>query len=196
MVNNLELIKTLLDFTSDDDFYFVQIIQRKKDNPETRWTNNSARIVKAYYIRSVEQLDKQFSEMKLLADTYNARVGINLNKRSFERTALHMLKKVTDQILNKDFASVRRAYNSVCGEYSIGDRIWLIDVDNIDGVPVEDTPLIEFITCQQPEGDKVLGKIPTKNGYHLITKPFNTILWRMSYEHQIHKNNPTILYIP
>lgn len=33
-VNNFEQIESLLDFTSSNDFYFVQIIQRKKENPE------------------------------------------------------------------------------------------------------------------------------------------------------------------
>ena len=33
-VNNLELIKPLLKFEDEWDFYFLQIIQRKKDNTD------------------------------------------------------------------------------------------------------------------------------------------------------------------
>ena len=192
MVNNLELIKSLLDFKSDDDFYFVQIILRKKDNPETRGSNNSARIIKAYYIKSIEQLDKQFEEMVLLATNYNARVGINLNKRSFERMAFHTLKKVTDQILNKDFKSVRKAYNSVCGAFGTGDKLWIVDIDDPQ---FDATEVIEFMDNQQPIGQKVVAKIPTKNGYHLIVKPFNATQFT-KFGLDLHKNNPTILYIP
>ena len=34
MINNFNLIKPLLDFNSEDDFYFLQILQRKKDHPK------------------------------------------------------------------------------------------------------------------------------------------------------------------
>lgn len=193
MINNLELIKSLLDFKSDDDFYFVQVIQRKKDNPGTRGSNNSARIIKAYYIKSIEQLDKQFEEMVMLANHYNARVGINLNKRSFERLAFHTLKKITDQILNKDYKSVRKAYNSVCGEYGTGDKFWIIDIDDKE---YDSNPLIEFINIQRPIGEKVVCNIPTKSGYHIITKPFDLTNYGMLFTHDLHKNNPTNLYIP
>jgi hypothetical protein len=60
MVNNLELIKPLLKFESDDDYYFLQILQRKKDNADLdkrlMGNNNSARLIKGYYIKSVEHL--------------------------------------------------------------------------------------------------------------------------------------------
>ena len=191
MVDNFEQIKKLLEFTSEDDFYFAQIIQRKKDNPDTSGTNNSARLIKAYYIKSIEQLDRQREEMLLLADHYNARVHINLNKRSFEKTAFHTLKKITDQILNKDFKSVRRAFSSVCGEYSTGDKKWIIDIDDINVNALE---IKEYLYKQQPFGDKYIATIPTRHGYHLIVKPFNLSTWSMIYTHDVHKNNPTLLY--
>jgi hypothetical protein len=191
IIDNFEQISTLLEFSSEDDFYFAQIIQRKKDNPETTGTNNSARLIKPYYIKSLEHLNKVKEEMILLSEHYNARVCINLNKRSFERTAFHTLKKITDQILNKDYKSVRRAYNSACGEYSNGDKRWIIDIDDINVNALE---IKEYIYNQQPIGDKYIATIPTKHGYHLIVKPFNLSHWSMIYTHDIHKNNPTILY--
>ena len=51
MIDNFDLIKTMLKFESEDDFYFAQIIQRKKDNPNgVNGSNNSSRLIKAYYI--------------------------------------------------------------------------------------------------------------------------------------------------
>lgn len=201
MIDNFEQIKTLLDFPDEDTFYFAQIIMRKKDNPSTTGSNNSARLIKAYYIKSIEHLDKVKDEMILLANHYNARVCINLNKRSFERTAFHTLKKITDQILNKDYKSVRRAYNSACGEYSTGDKRWIIDIDTKDTSYL--IPLIEELSKLRPEGSKVLCTVPTKHGYHIITSPFdisgfNYIFgsWHTIPKPDLHKNNPTILYIP
>jgi len=44
---------------------------------------------------------------------------------------------------------------------------------------------------------KIYTQIPTKNGYHIITKPFNLKQFKDKYpDIDVHKNNPTILYIP
>lgn len=209
MIDNFRLIEPLLEFKSEDDFYFGQIIQRKKDNPSTSGTNNSARLIKAYYIKSIEQLEKQKEEMILLAEHYNARVCLNLNKRSFERTAFHTLKKMSDQIMNKDFKSVRRAYNSACGEYSNGDKRWLIDIDNtkeisplmLATIDYECEPIsnVKFDEVGLPVDldSKLLAIIPTKSGVHLITKPFNMEKFKKKYpDINVHKNNPVNLYIP
>jgi hypothetical protein len=196
MIDNFEQIKTLLDFPSEDTFYFAQILLRKKDNPETSGNNNSARLIKAYYIKSIEHLDKVKDEMILLANKYNARVCINLNKRSFERAAFHTLKKITDQILNKDYKSVRRAYNSACGEYSTGDKRWIVDIDDKKNTRFY---VAEYIRDLEPNPgeSKVITYVETKSGWHIITKPFNISKFKEVYpEIDVHKNNPTILYIP
>jgi hypothetical protein len=110
MVDNFELIKSLLNFQSEDEFYFVQILQRKKDNPNgVNGSNNSSRLIKAYYINSVEQLDLQKDEMIFFANHFNCRIGINLNKRSYYKTAFNTLKTTAELIQNKNFKGVKRA---------------------------------------------------------------------------------------
>lgn len=48
-----------------------------------------------------------------------------------------------------------------------------------------------------PEGEKVLMELPTKNGIHLITKPFDKREFNKKYPLvDIHKDNPINLYIP
>jgi len=49
MVNNFKQIKELLEFESEDDFYHLQILKRKKEYPELG--SNSATI-KTYYLKS------------------------------------------------------------------------------------------------------------------------------------------------
>src|SRR6185369_11091715 len=118
-IDNFEQIKKLLSFESEDDFYFCQIIQRKKDHPEgLPGKNNNSRAIKTYCIKSIESLDFYKDEMIQLAAFHNARVGINLNKRSFEKIAFQTLRKITDQILNKDYYHTKKAFDSCCGTYS------------------------------------------------------------------------------
>jgi len=56
--------------------------------------------------------------------------------------------------------------------------------------------MIEELKFIEPLGNKILAIIETKNGYHLITKPFNSQTFGEKYpEIEIHRNNPTILYV-
>lgn len=205
MVNNFEQIKGLLSFPSDDIFYFCQILKRKKEHPEL---GSNSYVVKTYYIKKLEELDFYKDEMICLAEHHNARVYISLNQRSFERTAFQSLKKTADQIMNKDFKSVRKGYSSVCGMYAAGDTTWIVDID-FDPIP-ENASLVDKmkplqiinnlkmnIHNLQPVGEKLIATIPTKNGVHLITKPFRLDTFKEKYpDIDVHKNNPTLLFCP
>lgn len=197
MIDNFDLIKSMLTFESDDDFYFVQILQRKKDNPDgVRGSNNSSRLVKGYYINSIEHLDTLKDEMIFFANYFNARIGLNLNKRSYYKTAFNTMRTIAEQMHNKSFKKVKRAWNTSCGVHNGGDRIWLLDIDvkDLDYIDKMET----FIHTVQPnDSNKILGLIPSKSGYHLITKGFDLRDFTKKYpEIEIHKNNPTNLYIP
>lgn len=212
MINNFEQIKKLLSFNSDDEFYFVQILQRKKDNPgNVNGSNNSSRLIKAYYIDSIEKLNKQQDEMIQLANLFNARVGINLNKRSYYKTAFNTLQTFANQMHNKEFKYLHRTYNTACGVHNgVDDKIWLLDVDDLDPSSIIfdmfDDPearrysaLVHFINNAQPvvNKNKVICTIPSKSGYHLITTGFDTREFNKEFPDVcIHKNNPTNLYIP
>lgn len=194
MIDNFDRIKDMLEFRSDDDFYHCQIIKRKKEHPEL---GSNSYIVKTYYIKKIEELDYYRDEMILLATHHNARVQINLNRRSFEKMAFHTQKKIADQLMNRDYRSVRKAYNSCCGKYSNEtNKKWIIDVDEkLDLSSLN--KISKYINDQQPIGLKVEDYIPTKNGWHIITEPFNLQEFKKLYpDIDIHKDNPTILYIP
>lgn len=196
-IDNKSLIIPLLEFPHKEIFYFCQVLQRGKDNPHLKVSNS--RVIKTYYITSVEKLEENYEEMKKLAEVFNARVYINLNPRNFEKAAFKVLQKIADQMMNKDFYNVRKAYDSICGEYhSEIDKRWLLDIDSFDLMLVDNIQgLIEEIQrkVEKQKNNKVLARIPTKNGYHLITNPFNIEEFK-KYANifELHKNNPTVLY--
>lgn len=202
MVNNLLLVKPLLIFPNKNSFYFVQILQRKKDHKGERLggSNNNSRLIKAYYIKSVEHLELHWEEMVKLAEVFNARVSINLNPRSFEKAAFHTLQKIADQMSNGDFYSVRKAYDTVLGNYhSEMDKRWIIDVDK-DDIPAMEEIQKDIADLHEKIGNRdynVLSVIPSKSGYHIITNPFNLAHFNHKWPTiEVHKNNPTNLYIP
>jgi hypothetical protein len=196
MINNIDIISPLLQFNSGDDFYHLQILKRKKEHPTL---GSNSYVVKTYYVSSLEYLNHRYPEIKALCEFHNARAYINLNVRSYERLAFQMLKKVTDQIMNKDFKSVRKAYESVAGEFGTGkDKRWIIDIDFADHVTYDYVKTLKaYIESEFTAGGGILAEVPTKNGFHLITKPFRLDSFMMRYlDIDVHKNNPTILYIP
>jgi hypothetical protein len=196
MINNIDIISPLLQFNSGDDFYHLQILKRKKEHPTL---GSNSYVVKTYYVSSLEYLSHRYPEIKALCEFHNARAYINLNVRSYERLAFQMLKKVIDQIMNKDFKSVRKAYESVAGEFGTGkDKRWIIDIDFADHVTEDYVKTLKAcIESEFPESGGILAEVPTKNGFHLITKPFRLDSFMARYlDIDVHKNNPTILYIP
>jgi len=196
MVNNFDLIRNLLTFASDDEFYFTQILQRKKDNPgNAGGSNNSSRLIKAYYIDSLEKFDNLKDEMIFFAEHFNARVGINLNKRSYYKTAFNVMKKMAEQMHNKQFKNVRKAYNTCCGIHNGGDKYWILDVDTKDRDYID--KIKSYVNLQNPEGINVIAEIPSKSGVHVITRGFDMQGFKdYFFDLEVHKNNPTNLFCP
>lgn len=197
MINNRGLIEPLLEFPHEDIFYFVQVLQRKKDHPEL---GNNSRLIKAYFINSKEKLEKQWDEMVKLSEVFNARLMINLNPRNYKKAGYHLLQKIANSMANNDFYNLHKAYTSVCGEYhSEIDKRWLVDIDDTDIPNME--YIAEYIgTLQGAITNKsynILAKIPSKSGWSLITNPFNLELFNKRFSKiEVHKNNPVNLYIP
>lgn len=203
MTDNKSLIEPLLTFPNEDNFYYLQILQRKKDHKGQALggSTNNSRLIKSYYITSVEKLNIHWEEIVTLCNVFEARASINLNPRSFEKAAFKLIQKVANQMMNKDFYNVRRAYDSICGEYHAEiDKRLIIDIYHYDDIH-NMNEIMEYITKkheeQQKREYKVLATIPSKSGFHIITNPFNIEHWSEKFPRiEIHKNNPTNLYIP
>lgn len=211
MVNNFNIIKPLLKWDNADQFYFLQVLQRKKDaapGMKVNGTNNNSRLIKAYYVKSLDYLEFIEPEIIQLCKIFNARAGINLNKRSFEKTALQNLKLVTDNLINKNFDKVYKTYSSAAGKFSHDkNKKGIIDVDKEEIIWTEQ--IINAAYECDPIGSKLICKIPSKSGVHLITKPFNRSQFQNKLELQLKEyqmtevfkldfqtNNPTNLFCP
>lgn len=203
MVDNFEQIRDMLEFRSQDDFYFLQILQRKKDHKKGKVNgcNNNSRLIKAYYVHSLEHFDFIKPEVIELCKLFNARAGFNLNRRGYRKMALQNLKRMTDQLLNEDYNKAHATYNTVCGAFNHDtDKKWIIDLDgdeenNVDFVR---QIIIHTSACLPDIGtSKIICSIQSKNGAHLIVKPFNLKDFNKEFPGvEIHKNTPTNLFIP
>ncbi len=193
MTDNYELIAPLLRFESEDDFYYIQILQRHKEHEGLTKNSNA---VKEYYVGSLEYLESRYAQMKDIATVTNGRVTIRLNRRSWKQCAFRSLEKIAGQCAAQDFISVRKYYSRVCGVYNNETvKRWVVDLDGEQVHLSQD--IIEFIDTLRPEGKKLIAKIPSKSGRHLITSPFDIQEFNKYYSGiEIHKDNPTNLFIP
>jgi hypothetical protein len=195
MTDNFDLIRGMLNFTSDDDFYFVQILKRRKDNPGL---NTDVAVIKEYIVDSLAYFDKKREDMIEQATKNNARVTIRLNKRSYKKTASKMLIDIATKMDNAQYKTVKNSFSSCAGKFSADkDKTWLVDVDIEDLDKYNMDEVIADINSSMPIGDKVIGKIPSKTGYHLLVKPFDLRIFSQKYPTlDMKKDNPTNLFIP
>jgi hypothetical protein len=195
MIDNLDIVKTLLNFNNSGDFYFLLILKRKKDQPEGERDNHqSVRTIKTYCIDSVEYLDKRYDEIKQLCEMFKARAYIHVQKQNHNDVSLEMMMSLAERIKN-GVKNQKGLFDSVVGQIKTQEKRWIIDVDTKDKQFLRDITmdLIEI----QPIGDKVEKVIPTKNGFHLITGKFNVLEFKKLYlDVEIHKKNPTLLFLP
>lgn len=201
MINNINIILPLLEFKQEGDFYHLLILQRRKDMTTNRSNHQSARTIKTYTIRSKEYLQEKFEEIQLLCETFKARAYINLNRINDNDVALKMIEKLVHCLQNKT-TNVKGVYDSVVGNLPSKEKKWVVDLD-LNEVEYKEI-YINLINKIQPfdNPNKIITEIPTKNGVHLITHPFNTEQFYKHCEEEkinkvdIQKNSPSLLYVP
>lgn len=194
MIDVLDKIKNILVFNTDDDFYYLQILQRKKENPEI---GSNSVVIKNYYIKSYDYLESKYDEIKKLCEQFNARAMLRLNKRSFRKVAFKTMINISNSMANNEYEFIKNSYDRACGNgHNDNEKKWIVDIDGDFEVGWL-LGMIEFINKCEPNGDKLITTLPTKNGLHLITKPFNLKTFSTNYPNiDIHKDNPINLYIP
>lgn len=207
VIDNFEKMKEVFDnktFTEDSMIY-LQIIKRRKENPEHK-SNNS--VIRQMYYSTYDEVIERKDDIVFECTAFNARCYIWPVLRSKKTVALRTLAKAADMIASGQY-NVRNVYDSVAGNYpSDSDKLWVIDVDEI--IPDDDNPanharqmyrndmyLYLESAVQQTGKTPRFVEIPTKNGFHWLTQPFNLAEFKKRYpEVDVHKNNPTVLYIP
>jgi hypothetical protein len=193
MINVIEQIKPLLKFDSTDDFYFLQILKRKKDNPEIK---SNGITIKNYYIKSIKQLEEKYPEIISLCCLFNARASLRLNKRSYKNVAIKTVQLICNNMINGDWNFAHRAFDRACGKgHNDKNKKWIIDIDDNPVNADKLDNIISDIYIARPEGNKIYCQLPTKSGIHLITRPFDLRGFKDKWSLDIHKDNPINLYI-
>jgi len=197
MIDNLEHIKPLLNFTEEGDFYMLYVFKRKKDQSTDKANHQSVRTIKTYCIESIEHLEKRYEEIKQLCEIFKARAYIHVQKQNHRDVSLNMMVALAERIHNKQHKQ-QNLFESLVGQLKTQEKRWIVDIDTKDELAQE--RIINLINGIRPEGNKVESIIPTKNGYHIITGRFDVMEFQKYFlggdVPDIQKKNPTLLFYP
>lgn len=192
-VDNFEKFKELMDFSHPNSFYFLQIIQRSKDDNTVTSSNNRYRRVKSYYISSMEEYDRFIPEIKKFCENNNARAYIRLSPISFYDVAVNTASEYMRRIKEKQTFKSCNIYDSCCKKTkTCGKKLWMIDVDT--------NPFTMHLFTEELMKlgihENVVTSFPTVNGEHIIMTPFDIRKWNIDQNKaEIKKHNPiTLLY--
>ena len=130
----------------------------------------------------------------MLCEVFKARAYIHVTKQNHKDVGMNMISEIVTRIQSGQI-NQKNVFDSVVGQIKTQEKRWIIDVDDKD--TKELVRITEIIHITRPEGDKLDAVIPTKSGYHLITKRFDVEMFRNVFPHiDIQKKNPTLLYYP
>ena len=195
IVDNSGAIRALMHFEIPGDVYFLQVEQRAKDKG-----NDRDRVIKDYHIHSLGQFDQEWTSIKLLCDTCNARAMIRLNQRNtmdanimtqieclaaqleINRVLRKMIRTGNAGLALPKTQSAHRLYSSALGKSCTEDsstKKWIIDIDpdmvdaGKSGFESMDAILNTFSDCIEKEcGGRIYCTLPSKSGLHLVTSTF------------------------
>lgn len=171
IVDNVNQVSDLLVFKKDskDIYYFIQIIRRRKDNPDQKRSEiNLGR----WFIKSIEELDIQYSFIKDICKLYNARAYISLTPRSLAKLGKECLLEYSNRIIRGDYNNIQYIPEKValspntCQSRGVLDKPrWIIDLDSNN--------ISDFDTIMELFRDNYITLINTPGGYHIVIKSFN-----------------------
>jgi hypothetical protein len=199
MLDNINQIKELLNFSEAGDFYMLYVFKRKKDQPEGERDNHqSVRTIKTYCIESIAHLEKRYDEIKELCELFKARAYIHVQKQNHRDVSLNMMVALAQRIQDGNLKQ-KGLFDSVVGQVKTQEKRWIVDIDTKDEVAVH--RVAHIIDGLLPEGPKIEKVIPTPQGYHFITKRFDMMAFNNKMRQygevpDIQKRNPTLLYYP
>lgn len=186
MLDNSALVAKFCPSTADGDtFIYTEMLDRGQ-----RKGNNGQRLLKTFYHRSVEEFWEQWPTIQKLCDMSKVRACTRLAPRSYKKVGREFTRLVVETALTENWAGMKSLYNRACGIASPLTKLWLWDVDEM-GLRAYS------LLATLKDRDVLVESIPSKKGVHYITKPFNAQVVQELYpDVQVHKDNPTNLYIP
>jgi hypothetical protein len=167
-----------------DTFIYTEMLDRAK-----RKGNNGQRLLKTFYHRSVAEFWEQWPTIVRLCDLAKVRACTRIAPRSYKSVGRYFTRLVVDTAMSENWAGMKTLYNRACGCTAPITKLWLYDIDAL-------TEEAERLRGALSDAGLLVAVIPSKKGQHLITWPHQVEKFAADLAVDVHKDNPTNLYIP
>lgn len=187
-----------------DAFWNIKIIKRRKENPDLE---KNSKMLKTYQVQSDSELQELKPHILKHCIDNNARAYIDLNPKSWKQLAYQELKAIADIISEERFNDIKKVFDKTIDSgvkmklMNSYMKCWVIDVDTKDRKEIDFVKnLIKGIF--QDSRSTIKGEIPTVNGVHIITSPFDCKRFSDDYRllrpnnevPEVKKDQPTLLF--
>lgn len=211
MINNFNILNPLITFDySEPVVYQVQIIQRRKENPDLK---KNAKIIKHYFLYNETDLSDLMPKIIKICNEKNARAYLNIEAKSLQSIGYHMQILTAKYMMNGSLNALENVFNRCYGGFDydndpycdnqhslkikiIGPKRWVLDCDE---VTIEYAQEVFEVIVDWHKEHKTNAEYPTlvqtPNGWHIISQGFHPKIVG-EYDVEIKKNAPTILYAP
>ncbi len=193
-IDNFKTAAEVMRFDSPDDFYQVEIIQRKKDlkRKADLVCGSNEHTLYSYIVSSLEMFERLKKEIVALCDLLHARAYINLNRKSKKKTAMILMKEILTMVENDNYNQLGSRLQSSASQCSPtqGAKRFMLDIDS-------DFQVDEIKKVVESLGAVIDGQFKTPHGWHLLTTPFNTVSFWDSTKKlavEVKHNSPVLLY--
>ncbi len=188
----IPLLRGFWETYTDPISFHVQVLQRKKDGHQVGH-NNKIRTIAEWFVHSEHTLLRLKPAIQSLCELYNARCYIAINGKSDKMVLWSLAETVMKYLKNNQmtFKGIVSHVHDTCNGYGI--KRWIVDVDDLS---IDLEKLISDINlCRSgTPNNNVICQVPTKNGIHLITNPFDLSQIQLPAKVEFKKNNSTLLY--
>lgn len=221
-IDNFDVIERKLilgggTLTHPEDFHVVHVIQRMKDLKKAGRVKDGdsngdgQRLIKTWYVNSLEYLEKKADIIRETAESNGARAYMLTDVRNRLAVNRDLAKRIIDAIDDTELRYDHLIRSAVCGCHRSRRPYWVIDVD-VDMCPVDYAPgldqgawLESFVESTRgiissilhrcnPGRETDLFTVPTPNGIHIVTPPFDRTGVSPELSKRIMKDAMTLLY--
>ena len=171
----------------EEVMYLIEIIKRRKDKGN-EYLSRGDKHVDEFYIYSKNDMIKYKQIIIDLCIAHNARAYIHPRRRNLKQVSSEAMQIIAMYFGKDQFRPIRGAYIKACKRHpDPKHKRWLLDVDTTD----KDERMKIFEDMK----DNYIALLPTPNGCHYITEPFDSRKLLEKYpDISVQRNNPTLLY--